>query len=367
MKKNVLFIAVIILCIITFIYYYYQPKDYTITYQVGKFEILEKYDKKSQLYFYEIKSGSNTFESVVFQKYSTERRFITTVNKHQSDEITCITTNMTPPLCKNETRQIAYSLVTKELKAKINYKLPSQINLNKKYNKTEINNYRGYTFAIWNYRGFDLISESRQKSLKLFKRDVYTAPIITQINNYILIADYDEAFSFKKFYVIDMLKGRIKEWQIKAEISLDSYILGTKDHSVYLVDRKNKIEYEIVPHKQRMRVIGTQSIKGKILKNGEWEAIGLNKLVSQDYAFSEPKTHNYFIINNQLYLKYFDSKKIIKASNFKIDKIITVINNEVFYLFQDRLYAFNDQTFEQLLLRNFEWNFNNQNVIFIYK
>lgn len=366
MKKNIIFIICLILCIIIFIYYYNKPKNYTLSYQINDFKVTEKYDINKNIYFFTFKLNDLRFETVLKQKYSPNRKIISEVNLFNVDKTTCITTNLTIPLCKNADKYVAYSLASKQMKDKVNYQITNNQKINGQYQNIEINNYQNHAYAIWNYKGFDYISEDNKATLNFFANDTYNVDIISQINNYIIIADYDETYSFNMFYILDMEKGTYKRWKIEYDISFDSYILGANDRSIYLVDRKNKIEYEIVPHKRKMRIIGTVNKPGKILIKSAWKEISLKKLVSKEYEFTEEKIYDYFLNQQTILLRYAFGINEIQVSDKKVTKLVSAIEKEAFYLVDDKLYVFNDKNFETFLLRKYEWNFNNQNVIFVY-
>ena len=58
---------------------------------------------------------------------------------------------------------------------------------------------------------------------------------------------------------------------------------------------------------------------------------------------------------------------IILVTNKDVDKIINENNNTIYYLVDEKLYMYNNIYGEILLISNFEWNFNNTNMIYLYK
>lgn len=48
-------------------------------------------------------------------------------------------------------------------------------------------------------------------------------------------------------------------------------------------------------------------------------------------------------------------------------KIVDQIDETVFYLIDDKLYSFNSKNLKKLLMQNYEWNFNSDNIFYIYK
>lgn len=366
MKKNIIFIILIALVIIFFNYLYYRPKNYSISYQVDHFLVTEKYDKITNSYHFVFKKDNLEYETILEKKYRPQRKLITKINYYHEQNYYCLTNNLTEPLCYDGQEYIAYHLVPTKLKQKIKYSNSKKSTLIKRYQQTDIYNYDTKNYAIRNYRGFDLISEVNQKSVKLFNKDVYYIDIIAQVNNYLLIADYNQQYYFDRFYVIDIKKQKVKEWQIDERISFDSYILGVDNNSIFLVDRKAEKEYEIVPHKQKMREVGSASRKGTILINNEWQAISLVKLINKDYAFNKAQLYNYQLINHQLFIKYPLSKNRQLITNQVVDKILAQEGNTIYYLVGNQIFSYNIQHYEIKLLENPEWIFNNKNVFYVY-
>ena len=49
-----------------------------------------------------------------------------------------------------------------------------------------------------------------------------------------------------------------------------------------------------------------------------------------------------------------------------VDKLLVTNNNYAYYLRDDNIYGYKISTGEKLIMSNFEWNFNNDNILFIY-
>ena len=56
----------------------------------------------------------------------------------------------------------------------------------------------------------------------------------------------------------------------------------------------------------------------------------------------------------------------IKVSNRKIDTIVKVDNLNVFYLSKGVLYMFNPLEGEKAIIKYSEWEFNSNNMIFVF-
>ena len=221
-------------------------------------------------------------------------------------------------------------------------------------------------FLLWNYKGFYYLNNNITDTLKITDHDVYNLNVIAKLNNLVILADYNEDYHFNKFIIINLGSGKKSTWKIDYDISMDSYILGSYNESVFLVDRKAKTEYEIVPSHQKIRIVGTSNKEG-IIYDQKFTKISLTKLVQKDYQFQKLNAYNYTVNNGNLYLKLYNSDNKILVSKKDNLKIVDYNQENVYYLSDSKLYRYNPNLGEQLLLENFEWNFNYQNMIFVYR
>ena len=74
---------------------------------------------------------------------------------------------------------------------------------------------------------------------------------------------------------------------------------------------------------------------------------------------------NYILVNDELYLYYWNQNNRIKVSNNKIRQIVYTNDDSVYYLVGNTLYKYNDIQGEVKLVEYGEWEFNYQNLIFI--
>lgn len=368
MKKLITLVSIILILFISFIIWYNTAKEYEITYSVNDYEITERYFKKEKLYKFTAKKEEQIFEWIETHKYQKQRKLIEEITEIKKDEEICISSKGKEldhsSVCKKKAEYIDYHLVDQSIQdALYTYKVLDE-NKSENYQNIQINNLDDYDYLVWNYKGFYHINEKSKEEITLFpEKDVYNIPITGIVGNYMIIADYEEEHNFHKFYVINLKDNSISEWKLKQEISFDSYILGSKDKSIYLVDRKNKIEYELVPHKKKMRKVGTSDKQGRIYEDG-WKKISLTKLVNEEYHFQEDSVYQYEIMNNHLYRKDIASNMLVSSSNVKY--IVSQQKDSVFYFADNVLYRYDPIYGERKVMENFEWNFNYKNMVFIY-
>lgn len=342
-------------------------KSYSLEYNIKKYDINENYDINKNIYYYEISKDNIKYNFIYESEHLEKTKLIKGIKEYESGSYKCITVTSnyvdTKPLCSKDGNLIDYHLVNKELKEELQsyFKTPAQIN--KKYDNYVL--YTNENVLIWNYKGFNYLNKTKLKKIDIFKKDIYEIPISAQINEYILIPDYEQNYNFNKIYIINLETDEVEEWNLNYDISFNSYVNGINDKSVYITDIKNSTQYELVPHKQKMRVVGKKGKQGVVYKNGIEEKTSINDLTKKRIYFTSSNPYIYIIENNYLYLTYLDSDIKTKISNNKVDKIISVNNDEVYYLKDSILYKYDNEYGEIKVIEYEEWNYNNTNPIFI--
>ncbi|MBO4245183.1 MAG: hypothetical protein J5892_00375 [Bacilli bacterium] len=359
-KKTICLFFFLFLIVLLVIYHLIKPKIYHNKYQVNKYQIKETYDTKKDLYEITINVNNiNYLYKRIDKKY--EHANITKIKTYQKDNITCIkpTSRLNlEVICYEDNNIISPNLLDNEFKKEIGYQEPKE--KSNKHQKITTYNLLNKNYYLWNYHGFTLIKKNNSfKEIRLFKNDTYDATLLTKLDNYILIADYDNQYYFKKFIVYDMKKNKESKISVNKEISFNSEILGNNNKSVYLLDKKNEREYEIVPEYLKYRLLKTPVYYNQGLKETT-----IKKLINEEVVWLNDYLITYFIMDNNLYMKYNDLA--IRVSDLKIDKINYQDNLGVYYLVGDTLYHFDPNNLETKVLSYSEWQFNKNNNIIIY-
>ena len=357
----------LIITIIVFIIKIFKTKSYSLDYQIKDTSISENYDNANKYYYYKLTYNNFSYDFIYESEYIKERKLISGIKKYYNDDYTCLIVDSDyftiNPLCSNKEELIDYHLIDEETKDKIKkyYKTPSTTEL-------KLNNYEIYntedTKVIWNYKGINIIEKDKIESVNIFKKDIYEINIATLINNYFIVADYEQTYNYDTIYIIDIDTKEVTKWKLDTEISFDSYIIGTNDKSVYIIDKKNKIEYELVPHKQKMRKVSSSN-KGIVYNNGEEEKISMDRLVSQKYNFIDKNNYTFELDNKTLYMSINSSNLKTRLSNQKIDSILSINNDTVYYLIGSTIYRYNLKYGETKIMQYSELEYNNTNIIFI--
>jgi len=347
--------TIMVLSLLLFTYIFFKPRDYTLNYEIDGYKITEKYLKKYQTYYFQIADDVYSFNFVKKNKYSIDRKLITKILTDDN----CITpyfkSKVTNQLCAfNNEDEYYEEIISHEDEIKIATQ-----------NNIEVYNYLNNLYAIWNYQGLDILEKDNNRSLAVFPKDVYNNDLMVLLNNYLVFPNYNDNYEYDELIVINL--NNLKRSIIKLENSLsnNSYILGTNKRSIFIVDRKNKIEYEVNPYYKKIRVVGSANKAGKIYYLDDFEEISINKLVNNTLSFTYDSLYHYKVVKNNLYLTYADSEMLTKVSDFTDGHIVKISNDKIYYLKADTLYFYSPSTGNKILLKNFEWNFNYENKIFI--
>ena len=357
MKKLIFFISVFILMIIGFIFIINKAKDYEINYKYEDYEVIEKYNVKDQIYSFTIKKDDIEFYYILEAKYSKNRKLVKEFKLDETNQFTCGTLNVNGNI-----------LPVQCLKDKVYYdesyikNIGDDPKLLRESNSIQIYN-DDYKYYVWNKKGIYNIND--REEYNFLKKESYTNNLSYTINNYIIFADYDSTRTFNKFYIYDNNKKKIDEWKLDFNIYFDSYFMGDYDGYVYLFDRKDKNEYRLDITKKKIKRVS--NLDGGKVYQGDWQDISLEKLVYNDYLFSNNKAYNYEIVDNQLYLVLYKSKYKIKVFDKEVQYIFMSNKDKVFFLSGDSLYSFDLTNGSKLLLKSFEWNFSHENKLFIFE
>lgn len=363
MKKLKIFQITIIVLFIIFIFFLFRSVDYTKEYTIDDVKIVESYNKERKHYYFTLTYHDITFDYLYESKMEQQRTLINEVEIIEDDENFCLIPKGDSlefiPLCIDNNKVTHYTKVNDQLKEQIpDEYLNASKELDEEYEGINIYN-KDYTYLLWNYNGFYYINEEYTEELTLFDQELYNANLITYTEDYLIVADYDEEYTFNKFYRIAFKDGKIKEFNLNRDIYFDSYFPGYVKNKLYIVDNKEKEMYEFNAKNGDL-----EKIKPKMLNNDEWENVGIKSLISQNKKFSKKTNYEYNLDGDILYLNY-QGKENNTVIDDEVTSIVRIKDNLIFYLKTDTLYAFDPLKGSTKLLKYFEWNFNYENMIYI--
>jgi len=363
-KKNLIIkprFYIFLLVIIIFIIIMFIPKNYEKTYKLEEFNIIEKYDNQKNRYNLSISKEDNIFDYNFTNKYI-GKKIIKDIQEYSNDNTYCIEIDIdnynVVPLCIKDNMHIDSSLVDD-----FDFNKDNNINSDyQTYDNINVYNLLNKDYLIWNYHEFIYLNSDGKQNIELFNSDYYNIDLALTIKNYLVIPNYDSMYNFKELILINLDNLKKETWNLNYEISFESYILGTYENDIYIVDKKNKLEYKLDIKRREMKIVGTEERNGIILNNGTFESISMYKLVNNILSFTYDYDQYYFIENNKLYLNTLNNKILISNN---ADTIVYQNDNYVFYLVGDSLFYYDTLLKEIKIMESFEWNFNSNNIIFI--
>lgn len=334
-KKKLFFVGLVIFALF---YGIFCSKNYEVDYIVNGVHVLEKFNKKEKTYTFLFQTKEKEFLIIIPHSYIHSKKLVKEMEVKEKENILCLLPKSNKltfyPLCMQNEELISYHLVNDEELVPSSYKKEISYE-EKEYKKMKLYFLNNKKYYIWNYEGFDVISNSEQKEIKLFKEDVYNIPLSIKTNQNLVIADYDSQYNFTKFYVVNSKNDKVNEFSSKAEIFFDSYFLGTEDNKAYLVDKKNKKEYVLDLKRLRIENI-TKNNQGKILNSGAWEQISIQNLVNNENKFIYQGVTQFKIENNTLYK--VEENYQTRVSDQNVKDIVYKEKDTVYYLVEDKLY-----------------------------
>lgn len=363
-KKLRQFIIVALSLIIIYLIIYLTPRNYEYDYKINGFNIQEKYIKKDKEYLFTIKKNDKIYKTIGVSKYTPDRKLINGIKEFNNEDTNCIIIDSkiiaNNKLCTKDNELISSSLTNIIPGKYINKKQDNY----QKYKNIKIN-LDDKTYLIWNYNSFIKINKTEKKQIKIFDNDIYNLEIMAKVDKYLVIADYDQKYNYNKLIRLNLKNNKIDEINLKNDISFESRILGVYKNKIYLLDEKNKKEYEINVKKKKINIVSKNDF-GVIYKNNKQVKSKINKIINDNIEFTSNNYYDYVIENETLYLKIKNISEKIKISNLSIKNIVYQNNEEVYYITDDKLYKYDFIYGNQEIFTNFEFNFNYENMVVIY-
>jgi len=359
-KIRIIFFVIFFGLILFFVFVKFKPHNYESNYVIDKFKIKEIYNNEFSSYIFYIKNKDITYPFKLSNKYLNKRELVQKIKTYEKDKKVCILPISDYlefyPLCSNNNEIIAHNLSDINIK-EFKYKKINSHEIN--YKNLNINYFDDNKLLIYIYKGFYYINNNEVKEIKLFDKDIYTLNVLYQYDEYLIIADYNQKYYFDKFYIINLKNGRMEEIEFDFELSFETVFLGDFKNNIYFVDKKSEKEYKLNIKKKKIEQVDYIILKDKKLKKTTYK-----NLKNINFKFDNV-LEEYKIINNKLYQIIGDYKILI--INKEVTKIIKQDKNGVYYLSNEDLYMYDNVYGEIFLVKNFEWNFNNTNVIYLYK
>lgn len=394
LKNLIIFLT--ILLILKYIVFLLNPGHIT-KYNIGNFEIKEQLKTKNNSnYYFEIEGEKQKINFQIYKDYGKKEKVIKKLPYQKIDDYDCFLPIfkdkeiLTDIMCVKDDVIMNASNLNNQIIIDTFKKYGYNPNKYKDSDKeitisnTEIlykenipkNNY----VAEESYRGLTLFS-SKDSMVNLFENDIYTKPISIFTNKYYLVADYNSEYTFRHFYLVNIINGEKKTIRSYDEISFDSYIMGEVDGEVYLLDKDARKQYKINIEYENVEEVGNKD--GIKYYDGKWKTITLNEALNEKHfeknqvnikGFEKSyKINDYYYMykkegsNYKIYRADKQNKKL-KTYLFETNDInsITYVKDKVYFKNGNTFYYYGNNKINKIL-KNTELDFNSDISLGVYE
>lgn len=358
-------ILLIIFCLLKMTFHVFD-KGHNESYYIGNYKVEETLNvSDNNNYYFVLTDGKFKINFQIYHDFNKNSNVIKEIYHGKEDGYQCVLPIfkdkkiLTDVLCLKDNQLYEYHTLDKDLSfiskfkgySKEKYKDQST---EKKLNNTvafyEKNLINNHYIAMENYRGLTLFN-SVINNIKLFDSDVYTKDISFFFDKYYITADYNSQYTFKKFYLVNLINGNQKEIRSYNDISFDSYIQGYYKGKIYLFDRENKCQYIIDIKNERIdqnnkieyydgkmhEINVSEALENKLFRN---YAVKSNYDLAdkyKDYYYFYKKQNDKYLVyradkNNKKLLTYiFTTTDVNSVSYF--DNYVYFVNGNSYYYY----------------------------------
>lgn len=405
MKKYIRsFIIVIIFFLIINFFFYLFSDEKVVDYHIDEFDVKEHYLKDYDKYYFELSVDNNYFNLMINNNFNKKSYVIGEVYSFKNSSYSCVlpifsdNNVYTDILCLHDgiiypyrslmNRSLDLDNFASEMK-QYGYNVNLESLKEQKINNMSIYNNLNFSdiVVIPSYTGVYLINFGKDiiKSIDLFDKDIYEQTLNCLVSDYYLVADYNELYSFHEFYLVNLKNGKVSTLASDVAISMNSYIQGVVDDSVYLIDRSNKKQYMINISNKSVSIIGNtkKGIKyydnGKFINKSMYDAINSDMVFKSNYIDSNKYDlvynssgvyYSYLKVKDgyDVYISYEKSPSVYSYATNIIDiDDVFYDNDSIYYIEKDCLYSYNLNGGKQIILSYSEFLYNDNLNFYIYE
>lgn len=364
--------------------------SHDVSYNVGNFKIEETW--KDDIYYFVISGEKVKINFQINKDYNKAEKIIKKIKYKKIDGYNCFlpifknNENLTDVMClKDSVIMYGHNLNIDKIDNYFNIKntykdKASGIKVSNTQTLYKDNLVKNHYIAMESYKGLDLYNGNKS-NVKIFENDVYKKPISYFTDKYYIVADYTAEYTFKNFYLVNIINGNITNIRSYDEISFDSYMEGTLNNDFYLFDKDASKQYKISIKNESVELFASKN--NLKTYNGKWESISLSD------ALNGKTFNNYYVnvkgydkadkVDNYYYLYEKDDNhyNVYRADiqNKKIKTYLfeTTNLNSIIYL-DDYIYYQNGNTYYyygnngvRKVLTNTELEFNSDLSLWVYE
>ena len=415
-KMLKLLIALVILYFIAQQLFYLFSTGHTVEYSVKSGdiavnikEVLSAKKVSTDGYYIELNFDGNVIPFKVYKKYSKRKRMVNNVDIYYGDSYVCAQIslknkpNETDIKCVRNGVVYYYSAI-KGYDAKLDGLIASSNYDSTKYINDEFvstkenvayypNNYiNNQNIALAAYKGAYLFGKNvtgGARYLQLFDKDQYSKSLETLVDSYYVVANYNDVHEFIGFYAINLATGDKTEIKGADAISFNSYIQGSVDGKMYLIDIDNKIQYSVEPKRRGIEFVGNANTGAQVYTKDGWVTKNMNEVIDARMKFENSDTTVFNgvqydkvkVIDDSLYYLYkangnrYNVYMVYKEdSNYTKNYVFTTtdinrvsyIGGDVYYIYDDEIRLFTTNNGTRKLVKNNEIRYNANLNFYVY-
>jgi len=382
--------------------------EYTIKNGEVKLNVKEVYTKKEKSnYYFEISDSNTIFNFQIFDNLKERNYVINEIKYLKANEYTCIypifknKESLTDILCMKDSIIYPYQSIKginnnidefKESLKEYYSEEKYEDNLSNNLKKDGITIYRNnildnHFLALENYKGISIINKKDiNKKIELFENDQYKKEITGFYKSKYIAADYNQGYTFNKFYVVDIKTLKQDKIISNNTLNLDGYTMSTMEDKMYIYDKSNKEQYTVNLKNKSINKVGNASSGIKVYQNGKWNNYSSydaydKKTLFNSYKIKDKKYENYERVDKldnyyYLYKKDGDLYHVYRLL-LQNEKILTYlfdttnienieyVDNYIYYLNKNEI-KYYDNNYIKTVLLNKELEFNDSLKFGIY-
>ena len=348
MKKMLrLLITLAILYFIIQQSFYFFSKGHTVEYNIKSGdtainvkEVLSAKKESTDGYYIELNFNENVIPFKIYKKYNKRKRIVSSVDLYYGDAYVCAKINL-----KNKDNEADikctrngityYYNAIKGYDAKLDNLIAESNYDNAKYISDEFvstkdnityypnNSYGNQNLLLATYKGVYLFGKDvtgGARYIQLFDRDQYSKNLEGLVDNFYVVANYNDVHEFLSFYAINLTTGDKIDISGADAISFSSYIQGTVDGKLYLIDIDNKTQYSVEPKRRGIEFVGNSNTGAQIYTKDGWVTKNMNEVIDSRMTFGVNESIN------------IDTTGYEKAK---------VLNSNVYYLYKKKGSVYN--------------------------
>lgn len=213
------------------------------------------------------------------------------------------------------------------------------------------------------------------RNINLFQNNIYDRQLSAVVKKNFIVANYNSENEFNDFYIVSMEFGDYYKLHSDTSISFNSYIQGTMDNNLFLIDIDTKKQYKINPIKKTISITNDEDNNVITYNNGETVLKNIDEIINTRETFiKELNTYadvsydrviyyngTYYLFEKNsnaynVYAIYHNSgiKTYLFTTTSKDQ--IQIVNDYIYYLDGNNLMVFSPSFGKKIILSNEEFN-----------